>query len=103
MALRTRVKMPRNTSRIMSENNNDGQSDDWKIAEITIQSPGPRYVIRLDSGAHEAVDTVEFNGFKVGLDGRAEVEYRRLDIEDEDFTSTAKFYDHAQDSDKDNE
>lgn len=71
------------------------QSDGWKIAVITTQGVGPRYVIRLDTGAGEAVDNVQFNGFKLGLDGRAEVEYKRLEIEDENFTSTAKFYDTA--------
>lgn len=73
------------------------QSDEWKIAVITLQSPGPRYAIRLDSGAVEAVDDVEFNGFKLGLDGRAEVEYKTLEIEEEDFTYTAKFFDGSVD------
>ena len=71
------------------------RSDEWKLAEITVQNIGPRYVIWLDSGTCELVDRVEFNGFRLGLDGRAEVEYKRLEIEDEDFTSTAKFYDSS--------
>jgi len=72
---------------------NDPRSDqEWKIAEITLNSPGPRYVIRGET-LSEVVDRVEFNGFRLGLDGRAEVEYLDLKIADEDFHSTAKFYD----------
>ena len=85
----------------MNEQSSDGtdQIKEWKIAVITLQSPGPRYVIRLDSGVREAVDNVRFNGFDVGLDGRAEVEYKRLEItKDDDFTHTAQFYDHSVDT-----
>lgn len=87
----------------MNETDNSGmeQSDEWKIAVITTQPVGPRYTLRLDSGTGEAVDNVEFNGFKLGLDGRAEVEYKKLEIEDGNFTSTAKFYDKSADTETD--
>jgi len=68
-------------------------ADEWKIAVITLSSPGPRYVIKLDSGVVETANNVEFNGFRLGLDGRAEVEYKRLEVESRDFNSIAKFYD----------
>lgn len=67
-------------------------SREWNVAEITLNSPGPRYVIRGET-LSEVVDRVEFNGFWLGLDGRAEVEYLELEIVEEDFQSTAKFYD----------
>lgn len=75
----------------MGENASE-QNGEWNVAVITLQSPGPRYHIRFESGAREAVDNVEFNGFRLGLDGRAEVEYNRMEIEDNNFKSTAKFY-----------
>lgn len=78
------------------------QENGWKIAVITIQSPGPRYLIRLESGGQEAVDNVQFNDFDLGLDGRAEVEYKQLEIiQDGDFSQTAKFYDHPIDTERD--
>lgn len=71
---------------------NPSHGKDWKLAEITLNSPGPRYLIRGER-LSEAVDRVEFNGFRLGLDGRAEVEYIELEIVEEDFHSTAKFFD----------
>lgn len=69
---------------------------EWKMAEITTQSLGPRYVIELDEDTKVA-NTVTFNGFRLGLDGRAEVEYTDLEIVDQEYPRgiTAKFRDCA--------
>ena len=64
---------------------------EWKLAEITLNSHGPRYFIRGEN-LQEVAERVEFNGMRLGLDGRAEVEYKRLEFEDEGCRSTAKFY-----------
>ena len=75
-------------------------SDEWKIAEITLNQYGPQYLIRGEN-LDEFADRVEFNGFRLGLDGRAEVEYKRLEFEDGGFSSTAKFFDHSLRTDND--
>lgn len=57
---------------------------EWKTAAITTQSHGPRYVIDSDDGT-EGVDTIRFNGFKIGFNGRVELEYTDLEIGEEGY------------------
>lgn len=81
-------------SRNDSETETEAEAEpEWKLAQIRTQDHGPRYVIGTDGDAM-AADTVRFNGFKVGLDGRIEVEYTELEVTDEGYPAgtVADFY-----------
>lgn len=84
----------------MTGTTTDGVEHNWKMAKITVKSYGPRYVIRADEEICDGdewcvAETVRFNGFKLGLDGRAEVEYTEFELTDEPYPTglTANFYD----------
>ena len=80
---------------------NESTEENWRVGEITTNSHGPSYVIHLGGGDEYdgkqsfTVETVRFNGFTLGLDGRAEVEYREFSVTKEDYPTelTINFYD----------
>jgi len=72
----------------------DRATDEWKLAEITKQSYGPSYLIATDDDQLFA-DTVRFNEFQLGVDGRVEVESVELRLTDDSGRTgpVADFYD----------
>lgn len=80
------------------DNDNDTTANGWKIAEILAQDYGPRYVVDTDDETY-SVDVIRFNGFRLHIDERAEVEYQSLAVTEDEYPSkaTARFYDDGSD------